>query len=271
VAHSSPDAPFLCRRPAAAPAAPGAAVEGPAHRRPAGGLHRPLPVLSEGPEGTGPRKLLEDPERRPGHRAPAVAAVLRRGAARAPQPQTHGGRLRRSCRQGLLEQRCQATEVTTVPPRSVAARGSTARPSRRPRGGRCARWRGRGRTGSEAVRRPWRPCQLCRSRVKRLSFTSVDQDSPIMHFHVMYVTLQQLPGPVAESGCGRRRLRELFPCKWADRLLRVQSRSLPWVSTRARADRTVPRLCPRRRAASGYLTHILLPSMGEVSFNRFVA
>ena len=43
--------------------APGGAVAGPAHQRPPGRLHRPLPVLLRRPEGARPRRLLEDPQR----------------------------------------------------------------------------------------------------------------------------------------------------------------------------------------------------------------
>ena len=42
-------------------------------------LHRPLPVLHEGPEGAGPRRLLEDPERDRRRRAPDGPALPGRG------------------------------------------------------------------------------------------------------------------------------------------------------------------------------------------------
>ena len=45
-------------------------VAGPAHQRPADGVHRPLPVLHEGPEGAGHRRLLQDPQRHRRRRAP---------------------------------------------------------------------------------------------------------------------------------------------------------------------------------------------------------
>ena len=56
--------------------------KGLAEERPPGGLHRPLPVLHErgGPEAPGQGRLLEDPERRAGHRDPAHAALGRRRA-----------------------------------------------------------------------------------------------------------------------------------------------------------------------------------------------
>ena len=64
---------------AAAPqGAPGRAVAGAAHRRPLGGVHRPLPVLLQGPEGAGPRRLLQDPQRAAGRRAPDGPAAHRR-------------------------------------------------------------------------------------------------------------------------------------------------------------------------------------------------
>ncbi len=46
----------------------GPAVARPGVQRPAGDLHRPLPVLHERAEIAGARRLLEDPERRAGHR-----------------------------------------------------------------------------------------------------------------------------------------------------------------------------------------------------------
>ena len=49
---------------------PGLDVAGAAHERPADGLHRPLPVLHEGPEGARPRRLPEDPQRHRLDRAP---------------------------------------------------------------------------------------------------------------------------------------------------------------------------------------------------------
>ena len=64
---------------AAAPqGAPGRAVAGAAHRRPLGGVHRPLPVLLQGAEGAGPRRLLQDPQRAARRRAPDGPAAHRR-------------------------------------------------------------------------------------------------------------------------------------------------------------------------------------------------
>ena len=63
---------WVCSTPLRSKHEPHAArpVAGPAHRRPGGGLHRPLPVLHEGPEGDGPRRLHQDPERDRRRRAP---------------------------------------------------------------------------------------------------------------------------------------------------------------------------------------------------------
>ena len=59
--------------------------KGLAQERPAGGLDRPLPVLHEraAAEAARPGRLLEDPERRAGHRDPPDAAVGRRRSRRA--------------------------------------------------------------------------------------------------------------------------------------------------------------------------------------------
>ena len=67
---------------AAAQGPPGLAVEGPADQRPVGGVHRPLPVLLQGPEGTRPGRLLQDPQRDARRRAPDGPAA-RRGGGRA--------------------------------------------------------------------------------------------------------------------------------------------------------------------------------------------
>ena len=56
---------------------PGPHVAGAAHQRPADGLHRPLPVLHEGPEGARPRRLPQDPERHRLDRAPHGPACTR--------------------------------------------------------------------------------------------------------------------------------------------------------------------------------------------------
>ena len=55
--------------------APGRAVEVHPHRRRHHGVHRPLPVLHEGPEGDGRRQLLQDPQRHRLGRAPDGPAV----------------------------------------------------------------------------------------------------------------------------------------------------------------------------------------------------
>ena len=65
--------------PAAAEVAPGDAVAGAAHQRPVRGVHRPLPVLLQGPEGARPRRLLQDPERDARRRAPDGPAAPGRG------------------------------------------------------------------------------------------------------------------------------------------------------------------------------------------------
>ena len=52
-------------------------VAGPAHQRPRGRVHRPLPVLHEGAEGAGRRRLLQDPERHRQRRAPRGPASTR--------------------------------------------------------------------------------------------------------------------------------------------------------------------------------------------------
>ena len=69
---------YVCSTPVAPQGAPGRAVAGAAHRRPLGGVHRPLPVLLQGPEGDGPRRLLQDPQRAAGRRAPDGPAAHRR-------------------------------------------------------------------------------------------------------------------------------------------------------------------------------------------------
>ena len=56
-----------------APAARARPVARAAHRRPGGRLHRPLPVLLQGPEGTRARRLPQDPERHRRRRAPHAA------------------------------------------------------------------------------------------------------------------------------------------------------------------------------------------------------
>ena len=55
---------------AARPGAPGQPVAGAAHRRPLGGVDRPLPVLLQGAKRARDRGLLQDPQRHPGRRAP---------------------------------------------------------------------------------------------------------------------------------------------------------------------------------------------------------
>ena len=47
-------------------------------RSSAGGLDRPLPVLLRGSEGAGQGRFHQDPQRRPGHREPAAAALSSR-------------------------------------------------------------------------------------------------------------------------------------------------------------------------------------------------
>ena len=79
---------------AAAARAPGRAVAGAAHQRPVGGLHRPLPVLLQGAEGAGPRRLLEDPERAAGRRAPDGPAAPGRGRRAHLPPALDRDRLR---------------------------------------------------------------------------------------------------------------------------------------------------------------------------------
>ena len=64
---------------AAAQGPPGLAVAGPADQRPVGGVHRPLPVLLQGPEGTRPGRLLQDPQRDARRRAPDGPAARRGG------------------------------------------------------------------------------------------------------------------------------------------------------------------------------------------------
>ena len=64
---------------AAAGRAPGQPVARAAHRRPVGGLHRPLPVLLQGAEGDGHRRLLQDPQRAAGRGEPDGPAAHRRG------------------------------------------------------------------------------------------------------------------------------------------------------------------------------------------------
>ena len=58
-------------------------VAGPAHQRPRRRVHRPLPVLHEGPEGAGRRRLLQDPQRHRRRRAPRRPALPGRGRRQA--------------------------------------------------------------------------------------------------------------------------------------------------------------------------------------------
>ena len=60
----------------------GPVVARPGVQRPAGDLHRPLPLLHEGAEGDGPWRFLEDPERRARHRDAHEPGVRRRRAHR---------------------------------------------------------------------------------------------------------------------------------------------------------------------------------------------
>ena len=64
------DAAALARR-----GPPGLAVAGASHERRLGREHRPLSVLHEGPEGTRPRQLLQDPQRHRLGRAPDGPAL----------------------------------------------------------------------------------------------------------------------------------------------------------------------------------------------------
>lgn len=80
---------------AAAPArAPGGALAGPAHQRPPGGLHRPLPVLLRRAEGTRPGRLLQDPQRSAGGGEPDGPAAPGRGRRPDQPPPLDRDRLR---------------------------------------------------------------------------------------------------------------------------------------------------------------------------------
>ena len=68
-----------------------------AHRRPGGRLHRPLPVLHEGPEGARARRLPEDPERDRRRRAPHASSSTR-GWPTGSCPSPAGWRLRHDAR-----------------------------------------------------------------------------------------------------------------------------------------------------------------------------
>ena len=72
LARPASRAPSGCARRRCAPSTPitSRPVEGPAHQRAGLRLHRPLPVLHQGPEGAGHRRLLQDPERHRRRRAP---------------------------------------------------------------------------------------------------------------------------------------------------------------------------------------------------------
>ena len=100
-------------------------------QRSAGDLDRPLPVLHEGTEGARPRRLLEDPERRAGHRDAHEPGLRRRRAHRAAS-------------------------------RSIA--GSSSRRRRRRRSSACSRARARSRpaptpTSSSSIRTSSRRCR----------------------------------------------------------------------------------------------------------------
>ena len=84
---------FVCLAAAAAQGPPGLAVAGPADQRPVGGLDRPLPVLLQGRQGTGPRRLLQDPERDARRRAPDGPAASGRGGGPAVAAALGGGGL----------------------------------------------------------------------------------------------------------------------------------------------------------------------------------
>ena len=70
---------YVCSTPLRPARAPGGAVARAADERPVGGVDRPLPVLLQAAEGDGARRLLEDPERAAGRRAPDGPAAPGRG------------------------------------------------------------------------------------------------------------------------------------------------------------------------------------------------
>ena len=61
---------YVCSPPLRGRGAPGQPVAGPAHQRPVGRFHRPLPLLLQGTKGAWTRRLLQDPQRHPRGRAP---------------------------------------------------------------------------------------------------------------------------------------------------------------------------------------------------------
>ena len=78
---------YVCSTPLRPQGAPGGALAGAADQRPPGGLHRPLPVLLHRPEGAGPRRLLQDPQRAAGRGEPdGPAPPGRRRRAHHPPP-----------------------------------------------------------------------------------------------------------------------------------------------------------------------------------------
>ena len=116
---------------AAAQGPPGLAVEGPAHQRPVGGVHGPLPVLLQGPEGTRPGRLLQDPQRDARRRAPDGPAARRGGRGPAEPDPLGGGRVHHA-----------GQDVRPVPAQGRDRRGlrrGHRRSTTRRRGRRCPR------------------------------------------------------------------------------------------------------------------------------------
>ena len=70
---------FVCSPPLRPRDHSGFAVAGLADQRPVGGVDGPLPVLLQGPEGTGPGRLRQDPERHARRGAPDGPAARRGG------------------------------------------------------------------------------------------------------------------------------------------------------------------------------------------------
>ena len=118
---------------AAGPGAPGQPMAGPAHRRPVGRLHRPLPVLLQGAKGARGRGLLQDPQRPPRRRAPH-RPHLPGGAGGRDHPGRAGSRStprrRPGCSASTREKGCSRRGPT---PTSCSTTRRPRRPSRRPR------------------------------------------------------------------------------------------------------------------------------------------
>ncbi len=103
-------------------------------RRPQRGLHRPLRLPLGRPEDDGPRRLLEDPERRPRPREPAAHAPRVRRARRAdlaqPARRAAGRPTPRSCSACIRARARSRSAPTPTSSSSTRRSGTRSRPPR---------------------------------------------------------------------------------------------------------------------------------------------